>query len=76
MKSEVVDVSPTRKEIKIEIEADQVRAAYDRISDQYAQHATVPGFRPGHAPRGGHPRSLPRSSAGNDGQGSRIRPGA
>jgi trigger factor len=51
MKTEVVDVSPTRKEIKIEIEADAVRSAYDRISDRYAQAATVPGFRPGHAPR-------------------------
>jgi trigger factor len=51
MKTEVIDVSPTRKEIKIEIEADAVRNAYDRISDRYAQQATVPGFRPGHAPR-------------------------
>ncbi|HEX8923018.1 MAG TPA: trigger factor, partial [Pyrinomonadaceae bacterium] len=51
MKTEVVEHSPTRKEIKIEIEADTVRAAYDRISDRYAQMATVPGFRPGHAPR-------------------------
>jgi trigger factor len=51
MKTEVIDVSPTRKEIKIEIEADAVRSAYDRISDRYAQQASVPGFRPGHAPR-------------------------
>jgi trigger factor len=51
MKTEVIDVSPTRREIKIEIEADTVRNAYDRISDRYAQQATVPGFRPGHAPR-------------------------
>ncbi len=51
MKTELIDLSPTRKEIKIEIEADTVRKAYDRISDQYAQYATVPGFRPGHAPR-------------------------
>jgi trigger factor len=51
MKTEVIDISPTRKEIKIEIEADAVRTAYDRISDRYAQLATVPGFRPGHAPR-------------------------
>jgi trigger factor len=51
MKTEVVDHSPTRKELKIEIEADAVRSAYDRISDRYAQLATVPGFRPGHAPR-------------------------
>jgi trigger factor len=51
MKTEVIDISPTRKEIKIEIEANTVRAAYDQISDRYAQQATVPGFRPGHAPR-------------------------
>jgi trigger factor len=51
MKTELIDVSPTRKEIKVEIETDAVRAAYDRVSDRYAQHATVPGFRPGHAPR-------------------------
>jgi trigger factor len=51
MKTELIDISPTRKEIKVEIEADAVRSAYDRVSDRYAQLATVPGFRPGHAPR-------------------------
>jgi trigger factor len=51
MKTELIDISPTSKEIKIEIEADTVRAAYDQISDRFAQQATVPGFRPGHAPR-------------------------
>ncbi|MGB7922838.1 MAG: trigger factor [Pyrinomonadaceae bacterium] len=51
MKSELVDVSPTRKELKIEIEAEAVRAVYDRITDQYAKLANVPGFRRGRAPR-------------------------
>jgi trigger factor len=51
MKTESVDVSPTRKEITIEIEPTLVREAYDRISDNYAKQAKVPGFRPGHAPR-------------------------
>jgi trigger factor len=51
MKTECVDVSPTRKEIKIEIETAAVRATYDRISDRFAKQAKVPGFRPGHAPR-------------------------
>src|SRR5712691_2761881 len=51
MKTEFVDVSPTRKEIKIEIDPAVVRATYDRISDRYAKQASVPGFRPGHAPR-------------------------
>jgi trigger factor len=50
MKTEVVDVSPTRKEIKIEIPAEQVRAELDRVTQEYARGATVPGFRKGHAP--------------------------
>ena len=50
MKTELIDVSPTRKEIKIEIEPEQIRDAYDRISKQYSKGANVPGFRPGHAP--------------------------
>ncbi len=52
MKSELIDVSSTRKEIKIEIEPAVVRQTYDRISDRYAKLANVPGFRRGHAPRG------------------------
>lgn len=51
MKTALKEISPTRKQIDIEIEADAVRAAYDRVSDNYARMATVPGFRPGHAPR-------------------------
>jgi trigger factor len=51
MKTEFLDVSPTRKEIKIEIDPATVRETYDRISDRYAKQAKVPGFRPGHAPR-------------------------
>ena len=51
MKNELIDVSPTRKEIKIEIEPAQVRTTYDRISDEFSKNAKVPGFRPGHAPR-------------------------
>src|SRR6476619_1145964 len=50
MKTELIDVSPTRKEIKIEIEPAQIRSAYDRVSQQYSKAANVPGFRPGHAP--------------------------
>jgi trigger factor len=52
MKTELKEISPTRKQIDIEIEAEAVRSVYDRISDNYARAANVPGFRPGHAPRG------------------------
>ncbi len=50
MKTELIDVSPTRKEIRIEIEPVQIRSAYDRVSQQYSKAVNVPGFRPGHAP--------------------------
>ena len=51
MKTEFVDVSPTRKEIKIEIDPAVIKQSYDEVSDRYAKQASVPGFRPGHAPR-------------------------
>lgn len=50
MKTELIDVSPTRKEINIEIEPAQVRSAFDRVSEKYSKGANVPGFRKGHAP--------------------------
>jgi len=52
MKTELIEISATRKQIDVVIEPEAVRAVYDRISDQYAKGANVPGFRPGHAPRG------------------------
>ena len=51
MKTEIKELSPTRKQIDVEIEAEAVRTVYDRVSDNYARAANVPGFRPGHAPR-------------------------
>ncbi|PYS84921.1 MAG: hypothetical protein DMF70_04950, partial [Acidobacteria bacterium] len=52
MKTELKEISPTRKQIDVVIEPEAVRAVYDRITDQYTKGANVPGFRPGHAPRG------------------------
>lgn len=51
MKSQVKEVSPTQKQVAIEIDASAVKKAYDQVSDRYAKGANVPGFRPGHAPR-------------------------
>ena len=51
MKTELKDISPTRKQIDVEIDAAAVRAVFDRVSGNYAKSASVPGFRPGHAPR-------------------------
>jgi trigger factor len=50
MKTEVVDASETRKEIKIEIGAEEVRAEFERVTQEYARSVTVPGFRKGNAP--------------------------
>ena len=50
MKTEVVDASETRKEIKIEIGAEEVRAEFERVTQEYARAVTVPGFRKGNAP--------------------------
>jgi trigger factor len=50
MKTEITDVSQTRKELKIEIPAETVRAAYDEVSERYSKQASVPGFRKGRTP--------------------------
>ena len=50
MKSDIKNVSPTRKEITIEVDADRLKDAYGRVSQKYAQRAAVPGFRKGNAP--------------------------
>ncbi len=50
MKSEIKEVSPTQREIKIEIDAATLKDAYGKVSRNYAQRASVPGFRKGYAP--------------------------
>ena len=50
MKTELKDVSPTQKELHIEIPADNVRDVYNKVSQKYARAVTVPGFRKGLAP--------------------------
>jgi trigger factor len=50
MKSELIEVSPTQREIKIEVEPEALREAYQQVSQKYARGANVPGFRKGYAP--------------------------
>src|SRR5688500_5633778 len=50
MSTELIETSPTRREIKIEIEPAAVREVYDQVSKKYAKKASVPGFRKGFAP--------------------------
>ena len=50
MKSELIEVSPTQKEIKLQLEPDALKEVYASVSQKYAKGATVPGFRKGYAP--------------------------
>ncbi|HEY0428643.1 MAG TPA: trigger factor [Pyrinomonadaceae bacterium] len=50
MKTELIEVSPTRRELKIEIEAETVKEVYNKVCQKYARSVTVPGFRKGLAP--------------------------
>ncbi len=50
MNTELIDVSPSQKTIKIEIEPATVREVYNKVSRKFAKGAQVDGFRPGFAP--------------------------
>ena len=50
MKTELLDVSETRKNVRVEIPSDIVNAEIDRVATDYSRKARVPGFRPGKAP--------------------------
>src|SRR6187402_1590091 len=50
MKTQIREVSPTQKELTIEIDAEILKESYGKVSKRYADRATVPGFRKGYAP--------------------------
>lgn len=50
MKSELKQVSPTQREIHIQIDGEILRESYGKVSKKYASRANVPGFRKGYAP--------------------------
>ena len=50
MKSELIDVSVTKKNLDIEIPPDVVDHEIHHIAEDFARKARVPGFRPGKAP--------------------------
>ena len=52
MKTELTDVSETRKALTFEIPQDVVDAEINRIAKTYSQKARLPGFRPGKVPAG------------------------
>ena len=50
MKTELVDVNETRKNLVIEIPPDVVDAEIAKVSAKYGRSARLPGFRPGKVP--------------------------
>lgn len=50
MNTELIELSPTRREIKIEIAPDEIRTVYNRVSQKYAKAVQIDGFRKGFAP--------------------------
>ena len=50
MKSELKEISPTQRELHIEIDAESLKDAYGKVSQKYARAANVPGFRKGYDP--------------------------
>jgi trigger factor len=50
MKTELVDVSETRKNLVVEIPTDTVDAEISRVTVRYGKAAKLPGFRPGRVP--------------------------
>lgn len=52
MKTELVDVNETRRQLTVEIPVADVESAIDRVTRDYAKSARLPGFRPGRVPPG------------------------
>ena len=50
MKTALIDVNDTRKNLTVEIPTDVVTAEIDRVARDYSKKARIPGFRPGKAP--------------------------
>jgi trigger factor len=51
MKSNIKILSECKREIELDIEADEVMKEFERIVTQFSSRAKIPGFRPGKVPR-------------------------
>ena len=50
MEVTITDLSPCKKQLRIEIDAETVNAKFDAVAKDFRRHAHLPGFRPGKAP--------------------------
>jgi trigger factor len=63
MKVELNDISPVRKSLSVEVDADEVARQTEKVLKDYRRKAKIPGFRPGKAPL-----SVVRSHFGKEAQ--------
>jgi trigger factor len=45
------NLGPCKKLLRIDVEAEKVKGAFDEVAGQYIKNVALPGFRPGRAPR-------------------------
>ncbi len=50
MEVTVTDLSPCRKQLRVEINVETVNTKFDSVAKDFRRHAHLPGFRPGKAP--------------------------
>ena len=50
MEVTITDLSPCKKQLRIEIDAETVNAKFDAVAKDFRRHAHLHGFRPGKAP--------------------------
>ena len=50
MEVTITDLSPCKKQLRIEIDAEAVNAKFDSVAKDFRRPAHLPGFRPGKAP--------------------------
>ena len=50
MEVTITDLSPCKKQLRIEIDAETVNAKFDAVAKDFRRHAHLPGFRQGKAP--------------------------
>jgi trigger factor len=50
MKTDLIDLNDTRKQLHVEIPSEVVDAEIERVARNYSRRARIPGFRPGKAP--------------------------
>ena len=51
MNVSVENLAPCKKLVRVEVEAQQVDETFDSITKDFQRQASLPGFRPGKAPR-------------------------